>query len=161
MRAFREARIRGVADHEALANARGRVDDQIKAVERASSSRDLAQEPAKLAAFSNRELTEALLVHAETLSELGGRLAERVDRNSDRFVQELGRFQIQLAMLTTQIQVFTRTANEGTNRLAKWTMVLAIVTGLLTIAAFVQAYTVWSAPAPQIIVTPPEAAAGP
>jgi hypothetical protein len=45
--------------------------------------------------------------------------------------------------LTATIADFTRKADQGTNRLAKWTMALAVVTGLLVIAAFTQAWNTW------------------
>jgi hypothetical protein len=45
-----------------------------------------------------------------------------------------------LDTLNTKIDSFTTKADEGTNRLATWTMWLAIVTGLLVVAAFVQAW---------------------
>jgi hypothetical protein len=55
--------------------------------------------------------------------------------------------------LNHEISTFTTKADEGTNRLATWTMMLAIVTAFLVAGALAQAWVTWSA-APQVIVVP-------
>ena len=85
---------------------------------------------------------------------------------SAAFRQHLAAMELQVAMKETtlaiagsadalghEIATFTTTTDRSTRRLATWTMWLAVVTGLLFVAALVQAFVMWSA-AQQILIIP-------
>lgn len=72
-------------------------------------------------AASNRELSTAIIAATEILD-------------------------LSIKQLNNQIQNFTTKADEGTDRLAKWTMWLAFSTGALFVAALAQAYVMWVKP---------------
>lgn len=100
--------------------ATDRAIDQLRNTGSAEGIKGTTIEAAIVGAQSNRELSAAVITAAGLIE----RSAEQV---------------------SAQIEAFTTKADQGTNRLALWTMMLAIVTALLVIAAFVQAWATWFA----------------
>ncbi|MDO8680393.1 MAG: hypothetical protein Q7R30_17895 [Acidobacteriota bacterium] len=127
---------------------RGETDKQIQAIREVSIEADRRTgidqgadvksrvEAAVLAAESNRELATAVIAATEIV---------------DSSIKQMNGTVIEL---NRQIQDFTKKADEGTNRLAKWTLWLAIATGALVFAAAAQTWVLWTAEPMQVIAIP-------
>ena len=123
--------------------ARTQVDRHLREVEQAVNRDQVGQRAPLLSAWSARESTHGLQTALHTLGvQITGATVELLAAEH---------------RLTATIADFTIKADQGTNRLARWTMVLAIVTGLLAIGALGEAWLTWNAPAetPQAITALP------
>jgi hypothetical protein len=109
-------------------------------------SKGVMIESAVATAYSNRELAAATLSAAEII--VGDlKIATRL------MSAEAEGLSNRLNELRKHVDTFTEKADQGTNRLARWTMWLAIVTGLLAVAAGAQVWVTWRTE-PMVITIP-------